>query len=144
MKSICIFALLYCMDLCRAFKTIHISSSIKQFHSNPLQKQLSCFASIPQASKPCRSPSLQQPRRSLTAVDTLRKLEYQRGTYTTSAFNGATQAQVNAKNAILESEINDAYERLRRVKAQYNRQFPDNPWAPYDASPPANPTKEII
>ena len=79
-----------------------------------------------------------------TAVDTLNKLERQRGKYRTSAFGGMTQAQVNAKNAILESEINDAYERLRRVKAQYNRQFPDNPWAPYDASPPANPTKEII
>ena len=55
MKSICIFALLYYMDLCRAFKTIHISSSIKQFHSNPLQKQLPCFASttVNSLSKSC-------------------------------------------------------------------------------------------
>ena len=55
------------------------------------------------------------------AVDTLRSLEYQRGTYTTSVFNGATQAQVNAKNARLERQISDFNKRLQRLKAQYDR-----------------------
>ena len=68
--------------------------------------------------------------RIYTAVETLNNLERHRGRYSTSS--------------LLESQINDAHERLLRVTDQYNRQFPNNPWAPNDASPPANPRKERI